>query len=208
MKRMKKWIIVSLFAFMVSFGVNSTVHADKKIVDKSYYALLQSKRKAKKHGKAVLKSKYHLKVTYKHRGKRIRKNLDAKVKMTAYFTRKSKKSRVTVHKVVVTTSNKSGLPLYYSQMGITRRGRWSGTVYKTRSRSMSLFRGKKVKKHATFKMKKRVTKAGDIFAFLNNSLGSVAFSVPGIASSGRRSNFLVKKLGGGGERKEFYISYY
>ncbi|WP_233741972.1 hypothetical protein, partial [Levilactobacillus brevis] len=71
--------------------------------------------------------------------------------MTAYFTRKSKKARVTVHKVVIKTNNKSGLPLYYSQMGITRRDRRGSTVHKKRTANMNLYHGTKVIRHATIK---------------------------------------------------------
>ncbi|MBU7557993.1 hypothetical protein [Levilactobacillus brevis] len=70
---MKKLIIAVLLAFILSFGLINTAHADKKLADKDYYALLQSKRKAKKKGKATLKSTFVVSVKYKVKKKTYKK---------------------------------------------------------------------------------------------------------------------------------------
>ncbi|WP_395390521.1 MULTISPECIES: hypothetical protein [Levilactobacillus] len=225
MKKMKKWIIITLMAFVFSFGINNTASADKYYKNKTYNTvLLQTKRKAK-HGKAVLKASYVVKAVTKqkvrhtkHKYKKIKIRLVAHVRMTAYFTRKSKKSNVTVKKVVVSTTNKSGMPLYYAPLGIIRKS--EPIAYKKLSHSMYLFYGSKVKYHATFKFKKKVKKVNSVYTALHNSLGSLAFTLPGVATvdgkgknkaislKGKKTKFSGVKNTTSPEREEFWISYY
>lgn len=171
---MKKLIIAVLIGFILSFGVSNVANADKKYADKGDYAVLQSKRKAKR-GKAVLKSTFKIRKKYrKHKRTRTR-TLKAYVTMTAYFTRKSKKSKVKVRKIVIKTKNKTRLPLYYSQIGITTHGskHRSGKTYnKRKSASMHLFKGHKIKTKSTIKYNKTVNSVDNVFSILNDSMAA------------------------------------
>lgn len=203
---MKKWIVVFLIGLILPTCIFSTVYADTT-KHFSYYSYVRSRRKAKS-GQATLNAKMVIPAYYQSHGSKHKKDLVTNVTMYAYFSRKSKNSKVTVSKVIIKTKNKTFLPLYYSLIGMTLRNKKSSSVYRKRSSDMNLYQGSKVKNSLTIYWKRKVNKVSDVFAFLNNSISSVAAGGSLMVGGNGQTGYVIKKKPGSGTRMEYYVIYY